>query len=125
MRKESERPRLILRLQAQRDLHSRRPRPIRVLYVVAGFAILAAGLLLLVTPGPAFVVIPIGLALLSLEFAWAEQLLDKALTKSDQAKRRAARATRRERILTIVATLLALGALVAWGVLGDIPLAPV
>jgi uncharacterized protein (TIGR02611 family) len=122
---ESDRPRLIQRLQAQRDRHSRRPRPIRALYVVAGFTILAAGLLMLITPGPAFVVIPIGLAVLSLEFAWAEALLDRALVKGEQAKQRAARSTRTERILTSIAALLACGAIAAWGWFGDIPVVPI
>ena len=48
---------------------------------------------MLVTPGPAFVVIPIGLALLSLEFAWAEGLLERALEKGEQAKRKAQETT--------------------------------
>jgi uncharacterized protein (TIGR02611 family) len=121
----SERPAFVERLRAQRARHVRRPRPIRVLYVVAGFTVVIAGLVMLVTPGPAFVVIPFGLALLSLEFAWAERLLVRALAKGEQAKRRAARATRAERILTAAATLLALAAVVAWGVWGDIPFAPV
>lgn len=125
MATESKRPRLVERLQAQRDRHSRRPRPIRALYVVAGFTILGAGLLMLVTPGPAFVVIPVGLALLSLEFAWAEALLDRALEKGEQAKERAARSTRTERILTLVAAVLACAAIAAWAWFGDIPVVPV
>jgi hypothetical protein len=32
-------------------------------------------MVLLVTPGPAFVVIPVGLAILATEFAWARQWL--------------------------------------------------
>jgi uncharacterized protein (TIGR02611 family) len=125
MATQSDRPTVVERLQAQRDRHSRRPRPIRALYVVAGFTILCAGLVMLVTPGPAFVVIPFGLALLSLEFAWAEALLDRALQKSEQAKQRAARSTRAERVLSTVAALLACAALAAWAWFGDIPLVPV
>jgi uncharacterized protein (TIGR02611 family) len=33
------------------------------------------GIIMLVTPGPGLVVIPIGLAILGLEFAWARRLL--------------------------------------------------
>ena len=36
-----------------------------------------AGAALIVLPGPAFVVIPIGLAILSIEFAWARRWLKK------------------------------------------------
>jgi uncharacterized protein (TIGR02611 family) len=118
------RPPLIERLQAQRARHSQRPRPIRALYVVAGFTILLAGVVMLVTPGPAFVVIPVGLALLSLEFAWAEQLLESAMRRGEQARLRASEATRIERILSATAVLLACGAIFAWGWFGDIPVLP-
>ncbi|MEA2193827.1 MAG: hypothetical protein QOG42_261, partial [Solirubrobacteraceae bacterium] len=102
---ESQRPPLIERLQAQRARHVKRPRPVRALYVVAGFTVVLAGLVMLITPGPAFVVIPVGLAILSLEFAWAERLLVKAVAKGEQAKVRAAESTRIERILTAIAVL--------------------
>ena len=125
MGSERTRPAFVQRLQAQRDRHSRRPRPIRALYVVAGFTILLAGVIMLITPGPAFVLIPIGLALLSLEFAWAEALLDRALDRGEQAKQRASRSTRTERVLTVIAALLACAAIASWAVWGDIPLVPV
>ena len=122
---EPQRPPLIERLQAQRDRHRKRARPIRALYVVAGFTIVLAGLVMLLTPGPAFVVIPIGLAILSLEFAWAEQLLEAAVKKGEQAKLRARSSSRAERVLSTIAVLLACAAIAAWGVLGDIPVAPI
>ena len=49
----------------------------RVGVAVVGSAVLGVGVVLLVTPGPAFVVIPIGLAILSLEFEWARRWLRK------------------------------------------------
>jgi len=45
---------------------------------VVGGTILLCGAALLVLPGPAFVVIPIGLAVLAIEFEWARQLLRRA-----------------------------------------------
>lgn len=48
----------------------------RVIVVVAGFTILVVGVAMIVLPGPAFVVIPIGLAILATEFIWARKLLD-------------------------------------------------
>ncbi len=50
----------------------------RVVVAVVGATILAVGLALLVLPGPAFLVIPIGLAVLALEFEWARRLLRRA-----------------------------------------------
>ncbi len=50
----------------------------RFVVTVVGSTILLGGLMLLVLPGPAFVVIPIGLAVLALEFEWARRLLRRA-----------------------------------------------
>jgi hypothetical protein len=47
----------------------------RMVVVVIGFTILAAGVAMIVLPGPAVVVIPVGLALLGTEFIWAKKLL--------------------------------------------------
>ena len=44
--------------------------------------------------------------MLSLEFAWAEQLLGTAIEKGEQAKRKAAETTKAQRILTAIAVLL-------------------
>jgi hypothetical protein len=50
----------------------------RIAVTVVGFAVLAAGLFMMVTPGPGVVVIILGLAILASEWAWAERMLDKA-----------------------------------------------
>ena len=49
----------------------------RIGVAIVGSVVLAVGVVLLVTPGPAFVVIPIGLGILSLEFEWARRWLDR------------------------------------------------
>lgn len=49
----------------------------RIIVGIVGFTILIIGILLLVLPGPAFIVIPIGLAILATEFLWARRLLQK------------------------------------------------
>ena len=49
----------------------------RLVIGLVGMVVLATGIVLLVVPGPAIVVIPLGLAILSLEFAWAGLLLRK------------------------------------------------
>lgn len=50
----------------------------RFIVGVAGGTVLAVGLALVVLPGPAFLVIPAGLAILAMEFAWARRWLRKA-----------------------------------------------
>ena len=47
----------------------------RLIVTVIGFTILASGIAMIVLPGPAIVVIPIGLAILATEFIWARNLL--------------------------------------------------
>jgi len=61
---------------------------------VAGSAVLGVGIVMLVTPGPAFVVIPLGLGILALEFEWAQRWLERvkayardAMHKGDRGDR--------------------------------------
>jgi hypothetical protein len=50
----------------------------RIVVAVVGGTVLALGIALIVLPGPAFLVIPAGLAILAIEFAWAKRWLRKA-----------------------------------------------
>jgi len=49
----------------------------RVIVSVVGATVLLIGVALLILPGPAFIVIPIGLAILATEYAWARRWLRK------------------------------------------------
>ena len=49
----------------------------RIVIGIVGGTVLAIGLVLIVLPGPATLVIPLGLAILGLEFAWARRWLRK------------------------------------------------
>ena len=122
---EPTRPGLVERLRDQRERHRDRPRTIRVLYALVGATLTLAGLAMLVLPGPAFVVIPIGLAVLSLEFAWAERALDRAIIEGERAKERAARTTAAQRVLTGAAVALAAAAFAVWAIRADVPVLPV
>jgi hypothetical protein len=48
----------------------------RGVVLVVGLVLIAAGLVMMVTPGPGIAAIIGGLALLSTEFAWAKRVLD-------------------------------------------------
>ena len=55
------------------------PKPVRKIVVgIAGGILFAAGIAMIVLPGPAFVFIPLGLLLLASEFKWAERWAEKA-----------------------------------------------
>ena len=49
----------------------------RIAVAIVGGTVLAIGVALIVLPGPALVVIPLGLAILGAEFAWARAWLRK------------------------------------------------
>ena len=49
----------------------------RIFLVIAGFTLLLAGGVMLVTPGPGMLVIFFGLGLLAAEFVWARRLMDR------------------------------------------------
>jgi uncharacterized protein (TIGR02611 family) len=53
----------------------------RVVVAVIGFAIIVTGLALIPLPGPGWLIVFAGLAVLSTEFAWAERLLNYARAK--------------------------------------------
>ena len=68
----------------------------RVIVAVVGGTVLALGSALIVLPGPAFLVIPAGLAILAMEFAWARRWLRKArglLPGAGSRRKRAAAAS--------------------------------
>jgi uncharacterized protein (TIGR02611 family) len=118
-------PKLVRKLRARQAEHKRHGRLYRWTFVIVGVAVLVAGIAMLALPGPAFVVIPVGLAILSLEFAWAERLLEKALVKGEEAKRKAAGANPAQKALSVAAAVCAVAAAVAVAVVWDIPLLPV
>lgn len=49
----------------------------RVFLIIAGFTLLLAGGIMLVTPGPGMLVIFLGLGLLAAEFVWARRLMER------------------------------------------------
>ena len=115
---------LIQKLSSAREKQKSRSLPIRALTVMAGATILLAGVVMLVAPGPAFAVIPIGLFILALEFVWAEQALGKALQQADKAKQAARTTTPAQKALLTAALLLAATGIALWALWGDIPLIP-
>lgn len=60
----------------------------RIVVTLVGVSVLLVGVIMLVTPGPAFVVIPVGLAILGLEFAWARRWLKKVRERVSEESRR-------------------------------------
>jgi hypothetical protein len=53
----------------------------KICIAVIGFTLILIGIILIVTPGPASLVIPAGLMVLATEFVWAKNLLKKFKSK--------------------------------------------
>jgi uncharacterized protein (TIGR02611 family) len=112
------RDRIMQRVTERRARHVARGRAYRVAVAVAGFAVLVAGLAMLVLPGPGLLTIAVGLALLALEFAWAERLLGRTLDRVERVRPK----SRRSGGLTILTVAIAAAAAV---LLLDLPFVPV
>jgi uncharacterized protein (TIGR02611 family) len=88
----------------------------RIGVFTVGVAVLAAGLVMMVTPGPGWAAIFIGLAILATEFAWAQRVLSRAKRAAERAKDKALdpRVRRRNTIIAVALGLLAAAAIVAY-----------
>jgi len=86
----------------------------KIVVGIVGTAVALVGVVMLVTPGPAFVLIPLGLAILATEFEWAHRWLEKAKDKARAAKERAEavdpKVRRRRLLLTALAVAAVIGA---------------
>lgn len=66
------------------SLKSRVPRSVwRVLVAIVGSIVLLAGIIMIPYPGPGWVVVFVGLAILAQEFAWARRLLRYSKARYD------------------------------------------
>ena len=53
----------------------------RIVVTVIGFIVVIFGIVLIIFPGPAFIVIPIGIAILATEYEWAKKVFDKIIRR--------------------------------------------
>ncbi len=58
----------------------------KIFIAIIGFTVLLAGIAMIVLPGPAIIVIPLGLAILATEFIWARKLLKSLRDKLRKPK---------------------------------------
>ena len=108
---------IVARIEARREIHRQMHWLPRIMIATAGFLVLLAGIAMLFLPGPAILVIPIGLAILSLEFVWAERLLEKALESGASFGGWLGRVVRHRNFLLVVSGVLAVAAVGAFLIL--------
>ncbi len=119
------RPPLMERVRSRQQRHRERNRIFRFAFALAGFLVLFAGLVMLVTPGPGIPVIILGLTMLALEFAWAERWLERVVDRAERAvdQVRHGSPARRAAVLSI-GGVAAAGLITLTVLLWDIPLLP-
>jgi uncharacterized protein (TIGR02611 family) len=116
---------LIERVRARRERHRSRNRIYRFGFAVAGFVVLLAGIVMLVTPGPGIPVTILGLGMLALEFAWAERWLERLIDRAEQAVEQVTKGSPLRRAAVLGIGVLVAAALVATTVvLWDLPFLP-
>jgi uncharacterized protein (TIGR02611 family) len=64
------------------------PKLRKLIVGVIGSTVVVIGIALIVLPGPAFIVIPAGIAILASEFAWARRAIERGKTVIAKARRR-------------------------------------
>jgi uncharacterized protein (TIGR02611 family) len=118
------RPPIMERVRARRERHRQRHRLYRIGFAALGFLVLAAGVVMLVTPGPGIPAIILGLAMLALEFAWAERWLERIVNRVEEAADQVRESSPAKRAALIALGVLALAAIIGVIVFWDVPFLP-
>lgn len=59
----------------------------KLVYSVLGITVILIGVVMIVLPGPAIIVIPIGLAILASEYAWARRIIRRGTVFAGRLRR--------------------------------------
>jgi uncharacterized protein (TIGR02611 family) len=121
----SPRRRFLDGVKERRERHRERSKIVRAAAVLAGFVVVLAGVAMLVLPGPGLLVIAVGLAVLALEFAWAERVLERTVDQMNKATDTVKRASRLQQAILVVLGMLVIAAALTAAYAWDIPLVPV
>ena len=114
----------IQRLRRRKERHQQRSRAYRILFVAAAATIILVGIVLLPLPGPGWLIIAAGVAMLALEFDRAERLLERILDRLDDARTRAERAGPVQKAIAVTLVVLAAAGAVVAVLRWEIPLLP-
>ena len=119
------RNRFVEGLQERRARHKERHHLIRVAAAIGGFLVVLLGIILIPLPGPGLLVVAVGLAVLALEFAWAEHLLERTVDRLGEAGEKVKRASPVGQVAVALLGVLAAAASLIVAYTRDIPLLPV
>jgi hypothetical protein len=96
------------------DIYERHGRIFKGMWIAVGFVVVAAGIAMIVFPGPVTVVVPLGLVMLAAVFGWARRLLVRSVEHGEEASRRFQRASTTVKVLTFAASACVAAAIAAW-----------
>ena len=105
------------RIDDAREIYRGHGTVFKWMWIATGFVIVAAGLAMIVFPGPVTVVVPLGLVMLAVVFGWARTALLRSVEYGEEASRRFKDASRPVQVLTMVASACLAAAVLAWMVL--------
>lgn len=100
------------------DRHRGSSRAGRITRAILGFILAVAGVLMLVLPGPAIVVIPLGLAMVGGEVEFGARFLDRAelwLRRHGRTLRERWHRSRHKTLIAVIGAIVALAAIGAAG----------
>ena len=102
------------RLDQVRDVYDRHGVVFHIAWVAAAVLVILAGLAMTVFPGPAMVVLPLGVAMLAVVFSWARRLLLFGADEGADAARAWHDASTWLKVATVVIGLAAAAGVAAW-----------
>ena len=121
---ERPRRRFVERVRERRERHRQRSRIVRAAVALAGFVVVLAGLAMIPLPGPGLLIVAAGLAILALEFAWAERWLERTIEQVDAAGDKVKRASRAQQVILGLLVVLAVVAVITLAYAWDLPFLP-
>lgn len=121
---ERPRRRFVEKVRERRERHRQRSRIVRAAVALAGFVVVLAGLAMIPLPGPGLLIVAAGLAILALEFAWAERWLERTIEQVDAAGDKVRRASRAQQVILGLLVVLAVAAVVTLAYAWDLPFLP-
>jgi uncharacterized protein (TIGR02611 family) len=121
---EGPRRRFVEKVRERRERHRQRSRIVRAAVALAGFVVVLAGLAMIPLPGPGLLIVAAGLAILALEFAWAERWLERTIEQVDAAGDKVKRASRAQQVILGLLVVLTVAAVVTLAYAWDLPFLP-
>jgi len=116
----------IQKLRERKERHKQRSKVVRLGWMILGIVLLLAGIVLSLplVPGPGFLLVFLGLAMLALEFDPVERLVEKLVYRVDRLEESAKKASPLQRALVIAALVAGCAAFVAAALLWNLPVLP-